>query len=76
MTPLPFAETLDRIKSRFPERRACRPDRELVVGQHTTFIKRQLISRIYPFSDHEPANSLRLEQEVAGRIKRSVKAEE
>ena len=29
-TLLPFAETVNRIVKRFPERRACRPDRDLV----------------------------------------------
>ena len=32
-TLLPFAETVSRITKRFPERRACRPDRDLVLGQ-------------------------------------------
>jgi len=32
-TLLPFAETINRITKRFPERRACRPDRDLVEGQ-------------------------------------------
>jgi exodeoxyribonuclease V alpha subunit len=32
-TLLPFAETVNRIAKRFPERRACRPDRDLVRGQ-------------------------------------------
>ena len=32
-TLLPFAETLTRIVKRFPDRRACRPDRNLVEGQ-------------------------------------------
>src|SRR5262249_41241810 len=32
-TLLPFAETVNRITKRFPERRACRPDRDLVLGQ-------------------------------------------
>ena len=32
-TLLPFAETMNRITKRFPERRACRPDRDLVLGQ-------------------------------------------
>ena len=32
-TLLPFSETLTRIGKRFPDRRACRPDRDLVRGQ-------------------------------------------
>ncbi|MBX3358828.1 MAG: ATP-dependent RecD-like DNA helicase [Phycisphaeraceae bacterium] len=32
-TLLPFAETIQRINALFPERRACRPDRDLVIGQ-------------------------------------------
>ena len=35
-TLLPFAETVTRIVERFPERRICSPDRDLVQGQ-TTF---------------------------------------
>ena len=31
-TLLPFAETVNRITKRFPERRACRPDQDLVLG--------------------------------------------
>ena len=30
-TLLPLGETLERVKKRFPERRACRPDRALVI---------------------------------------------
>ena len=72
-TLLPFAETLDRIKSRFPERRACRPDRELVVGQQTFYQE----ATDFRADVDSPTMSLRilseLEQEVAGRIKRRVK---
>ncbi len=32
-TLLTFTETLNRIRTRFPERRACLPDSELVIGQ-------------------------------------------
>jgi hypothetical protein len=32
-TLLPFAETINRIVKRFPERRTCSPDKELVQGQ-------------------------------------------
>ena len=36
-TLLPFAETVNRITKRFPERRACRPDSDLVLGQATFY---------------------------------------
>ncbi|MCG3131545.1 MAG: ATP-dependent RecD-like DNA helicase [Phycisphaerae bacterium] len=32
-TLLPFSETVQRINKVFPDRRACRPDRDLVIGQ-------------------------------------------
>jgi hypothetical protein len=32
-TVLPFSETINRIVRQFPDRRACRPDKDLVLGQ-------------------------------------------
>lgn len=72
-TLLPFGDTLALIKRRFPDRRACRPDRELVIGQQG-FYQQVLDFRI----DAEPPTmGLRilaeLEREVADRIKRRFK---
>ncbi len=72
-TLLPFAVTLDRIKKRFPDRRACRPDRELVIGQQS-FYQEALDFR----TDADPPTmALRilstLEQELGDRLKRRIK---
>jgi hypothetical protein len=72
-TLLPFGETLDRIKSLFPERRACLPDRELVIGQQA-FYQGALDFRA---ETDPPTMGLRtlseLEREVADRIRRRIK---
>ena len=72
-TLLPFSEMIDRTKSRFPERRACRPDRELVIGQQS-FYQQSLDFR----TDADPPSmALRalseLEQEIGDRLKRRIK---
>jgi len=72
-TLLPLGETLDRIKRRFPERRACRPDRELMIGQNA-FYQELLDFR----TDADPPTLAlqilsELEREVADRIKRRIK---
>ena len=46
-TVLPFAEALKRVEERFPERRACRPDRDLILGQ-ATFYQQAFV--LYPDS--------------------------
>ncbi|WP_235271877.1 AAA family ATPase [Methanosarcina mazei] len=72
-TLLPFNEVLEQIKKRFPERRACSPDRELVIGQQSFY------QEILDFRTdiNPPTMALRiiseLEQEVANRLKRRIK---
>jgi len=72
-TLLPFSETLDRIKRRFPERRACRPDRDLVIGQQSFY---QDVLDFRTDAD-PPTMALRilssLEQEVGEKLKRRIK---
>lgn len=72
-TLLPLSETLNQIKTQFPERRACLPDRELVVGQ-SDFYEEALAFRKYA---EPPTLALKilskLEQEVSSRLKRRVK---
>ncbi len=73
-TLLPFAETLNRIVKRFPERRACRPDRDLVQGQ-ASFYQETLDFRV----DGEPPTMAlkwlsELEREVSNRLPRRTKA--
>jgi hypothetical protein len=72
-TLLPFAETLTRIVKRFPERRACRPDRNLIEGQ-AAFYQEALDFR--PDAD-PPTMALKwlseLEQEVAKSLERKLK---
>jgi ATP-dependent exoDNAse (exonuclease V) alpha subunit len=72
-TLLPFGETLERIKRRFPDRRACRPDRELVTGQESYY---QEVLDFRTDAD-PPTMALRilstLEQEVGDRLKRRIK---
>jgi exodeoxyribonuclease V alpha subunit len=73
-TLLPFAETLNRIIKRFPERRACRPDRDLVDGQ-ATFYQEALDFRV---DGDPPTMALKwlseLEREVSNRLPRRTKA--
>jgi len=72
-TLLPFGETLERIKRRFPDRRACRPDRELVIGQQSFY--QQVLD--FRTDADPPTMALRilaeLERKVADRIKRRLK---
>jgi ATP-dependent exoDNAse (exonuclease V) alpha subunit len=72
-TLLQFSEVLEQIKKRFPDRRACSPDRELVIGQQS-FYQEALDFRI---DINPPTMALRilseLEQEVADRLKRRIK---
>ena len=73
-TLLPFAETINRITKRFPERRACNPDRDLVEGQ-ATFYQESLDFRV---DGDPPTMALKwlseLEREVSGRLPRRTKA--
>ena len=69
---IPFSETLTRISKRFPERRACRPDRDLVIGQ-ATFYQESLDFRV----DGDPPTMAvkglsQLEEEVRNRLKSRV----
>jgi len=72
-TLLPLSETLERVKKRFPERRACRPDRELVIGQKN-FYEEALDFRT---EAEPPTVAIRilaeLEQELGSRLKRKLK---
>jgi len=72
-TLLPFGEVLERIRSRFPDRRACRPDRDLMLGQRS-FYQESLDFRA---DANPPTMAIRilseLEQEIAGRIRRRIK---
>ena len=73
-TLLPFSETMNRITKRFPERRACRPDRDLVAGQ-ASFYQEELDFRV----DGEPPTMAlkwisELEREVCNRLPRRTKA--
>jgi len=71
-TLIPFSETLTRISKRFPERRACRPDRDLVIGQ-ATFYQESLDFRV---DGDPPTMALKglsqLEEEVRNRLKSRV----
>ena len=72
-TVLPFDGVLERIRHYFPERRACKPDRELVIGQQS-FYQEFLDFR----ADADPPTVAlkilsELEQEVAKKLKRRVK---
>jgi exodeoxyribonuclease V alpha subunit len=73
-TLLPFAETVNRITKRFPERRACRPDRDLVLGQ-ASFYQESLDFRV---AGDPPTMALKwlseLEREVSNRLPRRTKA--
>lgn len=73
-TLLPFAETVNRIVKRFPERRACRPDRDLVMGQ-AGFYQEALDFRV----DGDPSTMAlkwlsELEREISNRLPRRTKA--
>ena len=72
-TLLPFAETLTRIVKRLPERRACRPDRNLIEGQ-AAFYQESVDFR----ADADPPTMAlkwlaELEQEVARSLERKLK---
>jgi hypothetical protein len=73
-TLLPFTETINRITKRFPERRACRPDRDLVLGQ-ARFYQEALDFRV---DGDPPTMALKwlseLEKEVSNRLPRRTKA--
>lgn len=73
-TLLPFAETMNRINKRFPERRACRPDRDLVCGQ-AAFYQEALD---FQAGADSPTMALKwlseLEREVRTRLSRRTKA--
>src|SRR5439155_7893052 len=73
-TLLPFTETINRITKRFPERRACRPDRDLVLGQ-ASFYQEALDFRV---DADPPTMALKwlseLEREVSNRLPRRTKA--
>lgn len=72
-TLLPFNDVLNRITKRFPERRACRPDRDLVTAQ-ASFYQEAIDFRV----DGEPPTMAlkilsELEQEVRSRLVSRVK---
>ena len=73
-TLLPFAETINRINKRFPERRTCRPDKDLVLGQ-ASFYQEALDFRV---DGDPPTMALKwlaeLEREVSSRLPRRTKA--
>jgi len=73
-TLLPFAETVNRIIKRFPERRTCRPDKDLVQGQ-ASFYQEALDFRV---DGDPPTMALKwlaeLEREVSSRLPRRTKA--
>jgi hypothetical protein len=73
-TLLPFAEIVNRITKRFPERRTCRPDKDLVLGQ-ASFYQEALDFRV---DGDPPTMALKglseLEREVSSRLPRRTKA--
>jgi exodeoxyribonuclease V alpha subunit len=73
-TLLPFAETVNRIIKRFPERRTCSPDKDLVQGQ-ASFYQEALDFRV---DGDPPTMALKwlseLEREVSSRMPRRMKA--
>ncbi len=73
-TLLPFVETVNRIIKRFPERRTCRPDKDLVQGQ-ASFYQEVLDFRV---DGNPPTMALKwlaeLEREVSNRLPRRTKA--
>jgi hypothetical protein len=74
-TLLPFAETINRVIKRFPERRMCSPDKDLVQGQ-ATFYQETLDFRV---DGNPPTMALKwlseLEREVSSRLPRRTKAQ-
>ena len=72
-TLLPFGEAIARINKRFPDRRACRPDRELVISQADFY--QQVLH--FPAEGDSPSMALKhlaeLEQEVGSRLARRLK---
>src|SRR5260370_16176778 len=74
-TLLPFAETINRIIKRFPERRTCSPDKDLVQGQ-AAFYQEALDFRV---DRNPPTMALKwlseLECEVSTRLPRRTKAQ-
>lgn len=72
-TLLPFAETVNRIVKRFPERRACRPDRDLVSGQAKLY--QEAID--FQVDGNPPTMALKrlaeLEREVSSRLLRRLR---
>ncbi len=74
-TLLPFGEMINRIMKRFPERRTCSPDKDLVQGQ-ATFYQQALDFRV---DGNPPTMALKwlseLEREVSGRLPRRTKAQ-
>jgi hypothetical protein len=72
-TLLPFAETVNRIIKRFPERRMCSPDKDLVQGQ-ASFYQEVLDFEI---NGNPPTMALKwlsdLEREVSNRLPRRTK---
>jgi hypothetical protein len=72
-TLLPFAETLERVTRVFPERRACRPDRDLVLGQ-ASFYQESLDFKV---DGRPPTMALKwlseLEQECRSRLSQRAK---
>ncbi|WP_218916503.1 AAA family ATPase [Rubinisphaera brasiliensis] len=72
-TLLPFNETLNRIEERFPERRTCTPDPDLVAGQAAFY--QELLD--YQVEDEHPTFAIKnladVEAEVRSRLKRLVK---
>src|ERR1039458_1355229 len=73
-TLLPFPETINRIHKRFPDRRTCRPDKDLVLGQ-ASFYQEALDFRV---DGDPPTMALKwlaeLESEVSSRLPRRTKA--
>lgn len=72
-TLLPFVETINRVTKRFPERRSCRPDRDLVVGQSSFYGE----SLNFSVDGKPPTMALKwlaeLEREVSERLPRRTK---
>ena len=72
-TLLPFAETINRIVKRFPDRRTCSPDKDLVQGQ-ASFYKEVLD---FPVDGDPPTLALKwlseMERDVAARLLRRTK---
>jgi len=72
-TLLPFAEIVNRVAKRFPERRTCSPDKDLVLGQ-SSFYQEALDFRV----EGNPSTMAlkwisELEREVTSRLPRRTK---